>query len=173
MRSRPKVEDTVPWYRQFWPWFLIAIPMMSVVAGVTTLVLAVKKPHTMVVDDYKRIGLATHRRLARDDRAAELGLAGDLSLLGDPPTIAVQLTAAQTVDWPAELLLTIAHPTLAEQDLRLELVRVGDGWRGSLPAVPATRRYVEIEPPSGEWRLAAELSGGQRRLSLLALSDSR
>ena len=43
MNRRPKVEDTEPWYRQFWPWFLIAIPMMSVVVGITMLALAVKE----------------------------------------------------------------------------------------------------------------------------------
>ena len=62
MQRRPKVEDTEPWYRQFWPWFLIAIPMMSVVVGITMLALAVKEPLAMVVDDYARIGLETHQR---------------------------------------------------------------------------------------------------------------
>ena len=43
--------------------------MMSVVGGITTAVLAMREPPAMVVDDYSRIGLATHRRLARDERA--------------------------------------------------------------------------------------------------------
>ena len=67
---------------------------------------------------------------------------------------------------PDVLLLTFAHPTLAEQDLRLDLYRAGDVWRGSLPAAPSNRRYIQLEPPSGEWRLAAELADGQRRLEL-------
>jgi hypothetical protein len=169
MNRRPKVEDTEPWYRQFWPWFLIAIPMMSVVVGITMLALAVKEPLAMVVDDYARIGLATHQRLARDERATALGLTGELAFEGEPARVEVVLSSGSAVEWPSMLLLTIAHPTLAEQDLRLELVG-GDGtWRGSLPAAPDTRRYVQLEPPSGEWRLAGELAGGQRRLALGAL----
>ena len=173
MQRRPKVEDTVPWYRQFWPWFLIAIPMMSVVVGITMLALAVKEPLAMVVDDYARIGLATHQRLARDERAAALGLSGELAFEGDPTQVEVVLSAPSAIEWPAMLLLTIAQPTLAEQDLRLELVG-GDGtWRGSVPAAPTTRRYVQLEPRSGEWRLAGELAAGQRRLALDALPPSQ
>ncbi len=33
--------DTKPWYRQFWPWFLIALPLTSVVASFVTLWIAV------------------------------------------------------------------------------------------------------------------------------------
>ena len=169
MNLRPEVEDTEPWYRQFWPWFLIAIPMMSVVVGIAMLTLAVKEPLAMVVDDYARIGLATHQRLARDERATALGLTGELAFEGEPTRVEVVLSSESPVEWPDMLLLTIAHPTLAEQDLRLELVG-GDGtWRGSLPTPPATRRYIQLEPPSGDWRLAGELSGGQRRLALGAL----
>jgi hypothetical protein len=170
MRTRPKVEDTVPWYRQFWPWFLIAIPSMAVVGGVITAVLATREPPSMVVDDYARIGLATHRRMARDERATTLGLGGELALLGDPPLVEVRLRAAGPVEWPERLQLTLAHPTLGDRDLRLELVRAGDVWQGILPAAPPTRRYVQIEPPSGDWRLGGELPAGQQRLALNAPS---
>ena len=168
MSTRPKVEDTVPWYRQFWPWFLIAIPGTAVVAGVITLFLALREPQSMVVDDYARIGLATHRRLARDERAVALGLSGELVLSGDPPSVAVTLAAAQPLDRPDLLRLTLAHPTKGDRDLRLELRRDGDAWRGSLPAAPTTRRYVQLEPPDGGWRLAGELPAGERRLALSA-----
>ena len=31
--------DLLPWYRQFWPWFLIALPGTVVVAAIGTLVI--------------------------------------------------------------------------------------------------------------------------------------
>ena len=37
---RPPREDTKPWYRQFWPWFLIALPGSVVVASMVTIWLA-------------------------------------------------------------------------------------------------------------------------------------
>ena len=34
--------DTTPWYRQFWPWFLIVLPGSVVVAALTTVYIANK-----------------------------------------------------------------------------------------------------------------------------------
>ena len=47
----------VPWYRQFWPWFIIMIPASAVIAGFITLWLAVSRPDHLVVDDgeYQRL----------------------------------------------------------------------------------------------------------------------
>ena len=67
-----KREDTQPWYRQFWPWFLIALPATAVVASLYTVWLAASNPDTLVVDDYRRIGKSTHARQERDRAAAAL-----------------------------------------------------------------------------------------------------
>lgn len=46
-----------PWYRQFWPWFIIALPASAVIASLFTFYLAVSRPDHMVVDDdeYRRL----------------------------------------------------------------------------------------------------------------------
>ena len=46
-----------PWYRQFWPWALIAIPFLTVVASGITLWLAISHPDPLVVDKtgYKQL----------------------------------------------------------------------------------------------------------------------
>ena len=36
--------DPTPWYRQFWPWFLIAMPGTVVIASMVTLYLALQQP---------------------------------------------------------------------------------------------------------------------------------
>ena len=47
----------LPWYRQFWPWFIIALPASAVIAGIITFYLAVSRPDQLVVDDeeYRRL----------------------------------------------------------------------------------------------------------------------
>jgi len=47
----------LPWYRQFWPWFIIALPTAAVIASFITLWLAVSNPDPLVVDDeeYRRL----------------------------------------------------------------------------------------------------------------------
>jgi hypothetical protein len=46
-----KDPATIPWYRQFWPWFIIAIPSAAVIGGMVTLWLALSHPETLVVDE--------------------------------------------------------------------------------------------------------------------------
>jgi hypothetical protein len=40
--------DTLPWYRQFWPWFIISLPAAAVVACMVTIWLAVTNPDAIV-----------------------------------------------------------------------------------------------------------------------------
>ena len=40
-----------PWYKQFWPWFIIALPASVVIASFFTLYLAVSNPDQLIVTD--------------------------------------------------------------------------------------------------------------------------
>lgn len=46
-----------PWYREPWPWVLIAIPALTVIASAITIWLAVTRPDPLVVerDEYRRV----------------------------------------------------------------------------------------------------------------------
>jgi hypothetical protein len=55
--TRPGVILPTPWYRQFWPWFIIVLPASAVVAGLLTFWLAATNPDPVVIDqnDYQRL----------------------------------------------------------------------------------------------------------------------
>ena len=67
-----------PWYRQGWPWFLIAFPATAVVAGIATLVIAIQTFDGMVVDDYYKEGRAIVQTIGRVEHAREMGHSGSL-----------------------------------------------------------------------------------------------
>lgn len=50
-QSRSQLNVNQPWYRQFWPWFIIALPASAVIASFFTLWLAVSNPDQLVVSD--------------------------------------------------------------------------------------------------------------------------
>ena len=54
---KPAPGQNLPWYRQFWPWFIIALPASAVVASFITLWLAISNPDQLVIedDDYQRL----------------------------------------------------------------------------------------------------------------------
>ena len=47
----PETGECLPWYKQFWPWFIIALPASVVVASFFTLWLAISNPDPLVVDE--------------------------------------------------------------------------------------------------------------------------
>ena len=61
--------DTEPWYRQFWPWALIALPLATVLACTATILIAIHTDDGLVSDDYYKEGLSINRRM-REDREA-------------------------------------------------------------------------------------------------------
>jgi len=153
--DRPR-EDAEPWHRQFWPWFLIALPASAVVAGLITLYIATVNRDTLVKDDYYKDGLAINQDLARSKRAAELGITAELAY--DPSSGDVAVTTAGLPAETRQLTLLLVHPTLAELDLSTPITRAADGtFRARLPLLGPARWRLQLLPDGGDWRLEARL----------------
>ncbi len=169
-----------PWYRQFWPWFLIALPATVVVAGFFTLYLAIKYSDDLVSDNYYRDGLAINQQLSQDIRATKLALSASLNFDASRDdaikVVAVELhSERESFSLPHELTLYLLHPTDASADHRVKLIAAGDGrYRGQLPPLPSLRFYLRLIPTfiaeqmadraaeqenlqSAPWRLAGEI----------------
>ncbi|MGA7802757.1 MAG: FixH family protein [Gammaproteobacteria bacterium] len=157
--SAPVVQ---PWYRQFWPWFIMALPASAVIAGIATLVIAIENPDGLVVDDYYKQGLAINRVLARDRAAEQLGVAAAVGYDPVRQRIQLALTAALPVGRP-DLVLRLTHPTRAHLDRVLLLEPEGQGhYSAVLRDVPQGRWHVSVEPRDGNWRLTGRLQLPQR-----------
>ncbi|WJW75635.1 FixH family protein [Thiohalobacter sp. IOR34] len=159
-----------PWYRQFWPWFLIALPASAVIGGLATVYIAVQSQDSLVVDDYYKEGLAINQALDREHRAAELGLSGLLRFLPEQSELRITLNGDNaTLSTLDHLELHLVHPTRAELDRSLILERNARGeYVAGISAAPAARWYLQLQPASGEWRLTGRLDlsrGGQAALS--------
>jgi hypothetical protein len=50
-RVLSEAEKNLPWYKQFWPWFIIALPASVVIASFVTLWIAISNPDHLVVDE--------------------------------------------------------------------------------------------------------------------------
>jgi hypothetical protein len=58
-----------PWYKEPWPWVIIAIPLAAVIMGVITFYLAVSHPDYLVVEEeqYREIKSELHAQPQSDD----------------------------------------------------------------------------------------------------------
>lgn len=146
-----------PWYRQFWPWFLIAVPGLSVVASVAMLVVAVRHADSLVRDDYYAAGLAVDRDLDLERVAAQRGIAATLRFDPARGELAVEVRGTG-IDGATQLMLQLAHPTDAARDQSLLLRAGADGaFRAPLAAPPRGHWNATLAPAGGGWRLAARI----------------
>lgn len=148
-------NDNHPWYKDRWPWIIMAGPGIVVVAGFITLWLAVASDDGLITDDYYKQGLSVNQSLQRDQKAANLGLHGDVMRSG--PNLRLLLTADSQVSFPSEITLKLAHPTRAGQDQLVKMVLEGQGfYSGKLASEISGRWLVSIEDPTSQWRLQGD-----------------
>jgi hypothetical protein len=139
-----------PWYREPWPWILMAGPLIVIVAGVGTAIVAFTGADGLVADDYYKQGLAINRTLAREEAARVRGISGELRI--DTGVVRVSLTSSQAL--PDRLTLTFAHPARASSDRVVHLARRADGdYEAPLPELGPGRWRAIVDTP--EWRIAA------------------
>lgn len=150
MNRRLPGSDTRPWYRQFWPWFLIALPATVVVAGLVMAFIAHWHADDLVVDEYYKDGLAINVQLAKKQRATELGLSARLHFDGE--IVTVELTGPIR---DSGLLLVLSHPMEADRDFKVPLVRVSPGlYRGSMGQAVARHWHWTLQGlRRDDWRL--------------------
>jgi hypothetical protein len=152
MSARKPAE---PWYRQGWPWFLMAFPATAVVAGIATIVIAVKSNDGLVVDDYYKQGLAIRQTMARGDEARRLGLQADIGLSAE--SARVELAGNAGVALPDALFLTISHPTRDDMDQTISLVGVQGVYTAQIQPLQTGRWNLLLEDESRAWRLTGTM----------------
>ena len=147
-------EHAPPWYREMWPWLLMAGPAAVVVAGFATLWIAVASNDGLVVDNYYRQGLAVNQDIQRDRLAAQRGYRATATISGEERHITVQLAAAANAPLPDTLQLRIVHPTRAGRDgLVLLRQRQPGRYDGVAPALADGKRVLILEDTNFRWRL--------------------
>lgn len=148
-------NDSRPWYRERWPWILMAGPAIVIVAGFVTFWLAFSSNDGLVTDDYYKQGLAVNQQLKRDHAASDLGLHADVMRSG--LNLRLLIGAESVAQLPEEITLKLAHPTRAGLDQAVKMVSEGQGfYNGKLVEDISGRWLVTLEDPAGKWRLHGE-----------------
>lgn len=143
------------WYKQFWPWFLIILPVIAVVASFYTLTLAIDTQDSLVVDDYYNKGKAINEDISRLQAANDAGVQAALRITGTQA--ALTLNKGNLSDYPA-LKIYFYHPTLQDKDLRLMINADYSGtYRFTLPSAIQGKWQVSLEPFNAVWRLQTQI----------------
>lgn len=153
----PGPGEIRPWYRQFWPWFLIALPGAVVIAGLGTWYIAHRHADDLVVDAYYRDGLAINVQLEKRTAAAALGLSAAVRILDRRIQVRLRGTD-EAVAYLPELRLQLSHPLEADRDFSLTLRRVAAGlFDATMPSPVTPNWHWILADPEGNWRLDGSL----------------
>lgn len=147
-------HDPTPWYKQFWPWFLIFFPAVAVVAGIATVIIAVKTDDGLVKDDYYKAGLAINQTLDLTRKAHELNISANANW--DKLTQSITLNLKGNLsELPSRLNLQLAHATRANHDQSVTLFLAPDkqSYTGRIGTVKSGNWILILEPEEKNWRI--------------------
>jgi uncharacterized protein len=145
-----------PWYREPWPWLLMSGPAIVVVAGLITIVLAVRTHDGLVVDDYYKRGLTVNMDLSRDLAAKTAGLHAKTTI-----DVANKRVTLGLVNAPAalnNLTLTLSRASVVGHDQVITLQRTSrrdekSVFVGALQPLEPGKWYATLDESSRSWRL--------------------
>jgi len=159
-----QVEDTKPWYQQFWPWALMVMPATAVVAGLYTYSLAASGSSGLVVDDYYNVGKAINYSLAKGQKAADMGLHGNLVLNGQSVRLLLNNAEIQSQQ---QLFLRLYHATRSGLDQSVVLGNAGAGvWSGQVQGLAAGKWHVHLASQDESWRLSGVMQATDMALEM-------
>lgn len=143
-----------PWYKQFWPWFLMFFPAVAVVAGTITIIIAVKTDDGLVKDDYYKAGLAINKTLELEQKARELNLTARVNWDKLTQTITLNLSGKMS-KLPPRLTMQLVHTTRANYDQTITLFISPDqkSYTGRLETVKSGNWIIILEPEEKSWRI--------------------
>jgi len=145
-------QQVIPWYKEYYVWFLIFFPMLAVVGGIITTILAVQSDDGLVVDDYYKQGLEINRTLERDKIAIDYGLDASIKVNLKNEDVVMTLSAASNFIYPSSLTVTFLNATRAGMDEVVNLVLTEENiYKGKLRALDNGKWYVHIQ--RDDWRL--------------------
>jgi uncharacterized protein len=146
-----------PWYKEPWPWLLMAGPFVVVIAAFYSAWLATSTSDGLVTDDYYKKGLAVSETLAQNQLATQLGLSAGVLLTEDSVRVRLMSTKGGADAVPARLRMTMSHPTRAGVDQYELLERRGSEYVGKLNLPASGHWLILLEDEAKSWRLLASV----------------
>ncbi|MGL4614802.1 MAG: FixH family protein [Shewanella sp.] len=144
------MTEQQPWYKQFWPWFLIILPLCAVIASFATLKIALSNSDALVAEDYYKDGKAINMDLSKIKYAKQLGM--QFSLEQHQNEILFKQHGGPA--YQAALKVEFYHPTIANHDLKVTLTAdANQRYRLALPEPLTGPWEVRLEGFDGTWRV--------------------
>ncbi|WP_444994093.1 FixH family protein [Aliikangiella sp. IMCC44359] len=148
-------SDIKPWYQQKWPWLIISLPLLTVIAGIITYQIAANKPHSMVKDDYFKEGLAINQSITKLENARAIDLKATINIDKDAELMFIKLSTNNSVPVKAtSIKVFFSHPTQAKLDQTILFEKLSsDEFVAAPPQLPQAYWHIRIMDEQENWLL--------------------
>ncbi|NOH96306.1 FixH family protein [Vibrio sp. 99-70-13A1] len=145
-----------PWYKQFWPWFLIALPSTVVIWTILTVILFTQNSVDLVTEDYYKKGKGINIDISKVNVAKDLGLFASVSEESD--SVVLTLNKGSLEHYPA-LNAMFVHRTLPDRDFSKLLTADAKGnYRLILENDIQGPWFIELSPHNSEWLIQGRIT---------------
>ena len=143
-----------PWYKQPWLWFVLSVPITSVILSSIMVTVAVVGKDSLVSDNYYKDGMAINQTIEQDKLAMSLGITSVITL-----NEGIALVSIQSDKMPPQAFLTLKllHPTKSSKDVIVKLLPTANGFIGDIPPLIEGRRYLDLYAYDNSWRIREEV----------------
>ncbi|MYM58580.1 hypothetical protein GTG28_05020 [Vibrio sp. OCN044] len=145
-----------PWYKQFWPWFLIILPMTVVVWTIITVIVFSNNSVSLVTEDYYKKGKAINIDISKINVARDLELSAAVS--SENNDVVISFNKGQLKHYPAITAL-FAHRTLPDRDFtKLLTSDAGGQYRLTLDKSLQGPWFIELTPHDEQWLIQGRVT---------------
>lgn len=144
-----------PWYKQFWPWFLIILPLIVISWTVVTVVIFSNNSVSLVAEDYYKKGKGINIDISKMNVARDLNLNAHIS--SDNNTVVIHFEKGELAHYPA-MTATFTHRTLPDRDFSKLITSDASGNYRLTPAEDIQGPwFIELQPHDKEWMIQGKV----------------
>jgi len=143
-----------PWYKQPWLWFVLSVPIASVILSSIMVSVAVIGQDSLVSDNYYKDGMGINQTIEQDRLAVQLNIVPTVTTKDKTVIVNIQ---SEKMPIQAFLTLKLVHPTSSDKDITIRLLPTENGFIGDLPSAVKGRRYLDLYGFDQSWRIREEV----------------
>ena len=144
-----------PWYKQFWPWFLIFLPMCAVTGSFITLGIFAQNSVNLVSEDYYKEGKGINVDLTKIHVAKGFQLKA--TVVSTSTGLLFHLDKGKLPIYPA-LQVSFTHRSLPDRDFERTISSDANGnYRITLDAPLNGPWFIKFEPHNKEWMIQGKV----------------
>jgi hypothetical protein len=144
------------WYKQFWPWFLIVLPLTSMVLSFSMLNLAFNSEDSMVIDDYYKEGRGINLKIQKLQQAKILNISTKVQVFSDYVEVVFISSALKNGE---AITLDFFHSTQKFKDFSVTLLRDANGiYRAPLTRDVLGKWKLSLHPFDNNWKIQKVVS---------------